>query len=223
LVAVVAALAVGALARKRSETALRLRAGSETVRRPERGEWWVVAGAGVVLSFLLTPIVALVVKSVSTPDGWSLAGYRALGRHGAQETLQISGWDSALNSLRTATDATTLAMVIGVLAAVVRVALRRTPGRIQVDSKEDAMRWVKRIPMTPEVETEIEVRRVSEAEDFGEAFTPELREAEERLPLRRHRSRRRRRVVSTDGKKRTAGAHHRFASAVAGDEPGVGQ
>jgi hypothetical protein len=49
---------------------------------------------------------------------------------------------------------------------------------IQVDSKEDAIEWVKRIPA---METEVEVRRVAEAEDFGEAFTPELQEAEERL------------------------------------------
>jgi thiamine transport system permease protein len=66
---VVAALAVGALARKRRETALRLRSGSETARRPERGEWWVVAGGCAVLGLLLVPIIALVVKSVSTSDG----------------------------------------------------------------------------------------------------------------------------------------------------------
>jgi thiamine transport system permease protein len=128
--AVVAALAVGALARKRREIALRLRSGSETGRRPEGGEWWVVAAGCAVLGLLVAPIIALLVKSVSASDGWSFAGYRALAGKGAQDTLQVSGWDAALNSLRTASDATTLAMIIGVLASVVLVALRRTSGRL---------------------------------------------------------------------------------------------
>jgi hypothetical protein len=49
---------------------------------------------------------------------------------------------------------------------------------IQTKSKEEAIEWVKRIPFQ---EGEVEVRQVFEAEDFGEAFTPELREQEERL------------------------------------------
>jgi hypothetical protein len=48
----------------------------------------------------------------------------------------------------------------------------------QVQSKEEAIEWVKRCPME---EAEIEIRQVFEAEDFGPAFTPELREQEERL------------------------------------------
>jgi thiamine transport system permease protein len=44
--------------------------------------------------------------------------------------LHVSGWGAALNSLRTASDATTLAMIIGVLASVVVVALRRTGGHL---------------------------------------------------------------------------------------------
>jgi hypothetical protein len=52
---------------------------------------------------------------------------------------------------------------------------------LQVKSKEEAIEWVKRIPHPAEEESEIEVRRVFEAEDFGEQFTPELREREEQL------------------------------------------
>jgi hypothetical protein len=52
---------------------------------------------------------------------------------------------------------------------------------IQVKSKEEAIEWVKRCPNPMEGETEIEIRQVFEADDFGEAFTPELREQEERL------------------------------------------
>ncbi|MGH8832529.1 MAG: YciI family protein [Polaromonas sp.] len=52
---------------------------------------------------------------------------------------------------------------------------------IQVKSKEEAIEWVKRCPNPLEGEAEIEIRQVFEAEDFGAEFTPELREAEERL------------------------------------------
>ncbi len=124
--AVVAALVVGGLARRRKEGA---RIGSGTVRRPRGGEWWVVGAAGVVLALLLTPIVALLAESVSTSDGWSLAGYRALAGTGEKGALQVSGWDAALNSLKVAIDATLLALVVGVLASVVLVALRRSPAR----------------------------------------------------------------------------------------------
>ena len=50
---------------------------------------------------------------------------------------------------------------------------------IQVKSKEEAIEWVKRAPF--DGGTEVEIRQVFEAADFGEAFTPELREAEERM------------------------------------------
>jgi hypothetical protein len=49
----------------------------------------------------------------------------------------------------------------------------------QVKSKEEAIEWVKRCPI--QGEAEIEIRQVFEAEDFGPALTPELREQEARL------------------------------------------
>jgi thiamine transport system permease protein len=52
-----------------------------------------------------------------------------LSGNGTKGALQVSGWDAAMNSLRVATDATLLAMVVGVLASVVLVALRRSPRR----------------------------------------------------------------------------------------------
>ena len=52
----------------------------------------------------------------------------------------------------------------------------------QVKSKEEAIEWVKRSPNPfPGTESEIEIRQVFEAEDFGPAFTPELREAEKQI------------------------------------------
>lgn len=49
----------------------------------------------------------------------------------------------------------------------------------QVKSLEEAIEWLKRAPF--DGGEEVEIRPVFEAEDFGEAFTPELREQEERL------------------------------------------
>jgi hypothetical protein len=51
----------------------------------------------------------------------------------------------------------------------------------EVASLQEAIDWVKRCPNPHEGESEIEIRQVFTAEDFGEAFTPELREREEKL------------------------------------------
>jgi hypothetical protein len=51
----------------------------------------------------------------------------------------------------------------------------------QVKSKEEAIEWVKRCPNPTGAESEIEIRQLFEADDFGAEFTPELREQEERL------------------------------------------
>ena len=52
----------------------------------------------------------------------------------------------------------------------------------RVKSKEEAIEWVKRCPNPmPGTESEIEIRQVFEAEDFGAEFTPELRKQEERV------------------------------------------
>lgn len=51
----------------------------------------------------------------------------------------------------------------------------------QVNSMEEAIEWVKRCPNPMPGDSEIEIRPLFEADDFGEAFTPELREQEERI------------------------------------------
>ena len=48
----------------------------------------------------------------------------------------------------------------------------------QVKSKEEAIEWLKRAPFE---DTEVEIRQVFEAADFGDEFTPELREQEDRV------------------------------------------
>ena len=48
----------------------------------------------------------------------------------------------------------------------------------QVKSLDEAVEWLKRAPFA---DTEVEIRPLAEAEDFGEAYTPELRAQEDRL------------------------------------------
>ena len=49
---------------------------------------------------------------------------------------------------------------------------------LQVSSREEVLEWMRKAPFRG---AEIEVRRVAEAEDFGDNLTPELREKEEQL------------------------------------------
>jgi len=51
----------------------------------------------------------------------------------------------------------------------------------QVKSMDEAVEWVRRCPNPFNVDSEIEIRRVFEAEEFGDALTPETRAAEERI------------------------------------------
>ena len=51
----------------------------------------------------------------------------------------------------------------------------------QVRSLDEAIEWVRRCPNPFDTDSEIEIRQVFEAEDFGAEFTPELREQEARL------------------------------------------
>lgn len=52
---------------------------------------------------------------------------------------------------------------------------------IDVKSKEEAIEWMKRCPNPMVSDSEIELRPLFEADDFGEALTPELRAEEERM------------------------------------------
>ena len=52
---------------------------------------------------------------------------------------------------------------------------------IQVKSLDEAIEWVKRVPNPTGDQGEIEIRQIFDADDFGEALTPELREREQRM------------------------------------------
>ena len=51
----------------------------------------------------------------------------------------------------------------------------------KVKSRQEAIEWVKRCPNPMPGDSEIEIRQVFEAEDFGDAMTPEMRAQEERV------------------------------------------
>jgi hypothetical protein len=51
----------------------------------------------------------------------------------------------------------------------------------QVKSIDEAVEWVRRMPNPANADSEVEIRPVFEAEDFGDEFTPELREQEQAL------------------------------------------
>jgi hypothetical protein len=53
----------------------------------------------------------------------------------------------------------------------------------QVNSMEEAIAWLKRCPNPMLTDSEVEIRPVFEADDFGEALTPELREQEDRIRI----------------------------------------
>ena len=51
----------------------------------------------------------------------------------------------------------------------------------KVKDKQEAIEWVKRCPNPTGAESEIEIRQIFDADDFGDALTPELRAQEDRL------------------------------------------
>ncbi|AEI13531.1 ABC transporter permease [Cellulomonas gilvus] len=150
LVVVGAALTVAGRARGRRERALHL-AEPELVVRPLRlrrpagtprhdGHALLLAATGVtalVVVLLALPLVNLVVRSLRVGDGWGLDHYRALGTVGGGVTVTV--WQAALTSLRTAVDATVLALVVGGLVALVVSRRPRRPAARRAVAGLDAL------------------------------------------------------------------------------------
>lgn len=134
VVVVVSALTVAARARTRRERALSL-AGPATAptRRPHPLPTAVTA---IALLLIALPLSTLVIGSLRTADGWGLDHYRALGTTGGRNALTVTVWEALGNSLRIAVDATVLALVVGLLVALVvsrrprRPAARRAVGAL---------------------------------------------------------------------------------------------
>jgi len=93
------------------------RAGGTGGRRVRRGDLPALLVTGAVVAFLAAPLLTLVVRSLRTAGGWGLDNYRSLGTTGEGTALLVPVWTALENSLRTAVDATTIALTLGLLVA----------------------------------------------------------------------------------------------------------
>jgi thiamine transport system permease protein len=118
LVVVVGILLVAARARGR-RTALRRVDARLAARAPRGSDAPAVAVTLLVAVFLALPIVALVLRSLRTSDGWGIGNYLALGGTGSRNALVVPVWVALGNSLAIAVQATVIALVIGLAASLV--------------------------------------------------------------------------------------------------------
>jgi thiamine transport system permease protein len=127
LVVVAAVLVTAGRARTRRERALALGA-PERIRPVQlalvgpgarRGDRIAAGVTGVVLALLALPLGTVLVRSLRTTEGWGLGNYANLATTGGPNALSVTVWEAALTSLRTALDATVLAVLVGGLVALV--------------------------------------------------------------------------------------------------------
>ncbi|WP_420818962.1 ABC transporter permease [Ornithinimicrobium flavum] len=137
LVAVVAMLALASRARSTREQALTRVGAVAAARRPRRHDIPALVVTAVVVAFVLLPVGSLVVRSLRVGDGWGLDHYRALTDPDATQALRVSVTEAMGNSLRTAVDATVLAMVLGLIVAVLVSRRPRSRGWSRVVSGLD--------------------------------------------------------------------------------------
>ncbi len=119
LVVVAGALWVAGRARARRERSVVFAAEARAVRPVSRADAAPVVITVLTLAALALPIGHLVVRSLRTPSGWGIGNYVALGTTGGPNTLSVTVWEAAGNSLRTAALAAAIAVVVGSLVAVV--------------------------------------------------------------------------------------------------------
>ncbi|HEY7105664.1 MAG TPA: iron ABC transporter permease [Acidimicrobiia bacterium] len=121
MIAVTVLLLVTARIQGREQTALRLRAASETTQHARTPRERAVLGVNLAVMAVLVgaPIAALVDRSLDTPTGYGFGFYRALNGLHRGSTLFVSPLEAVGTSLRYAVVATVLAVGIGGCAAVV--------------------------------------------------------------------------------------------------------
>ena len=119
-IAVVAVLLYGAQrTRARREHSLERVTERDATRRPRRRDAGVVAVTVLVLACLAAPLATLVLRSLRVGSTWGLGHYRDLFTAGEGGVLLVPVTTALANSWRVAVDATLLAMLLGVLVAVV--------------------------------------------------------------------------------------------------------
>ncbi|MEO5708641.1 MAG: iron ABC transporter permease [Nocardioidaceae bacterium] len=119
-IVVVAALLYAAQRTRASrEQPLDRAAERDATRRPRRRDLVVVAVTGLVLALVAAPLLTLVLRSLRVGSTWGLGHYRDLFTTGEGGALLVPVTTALANSWRVAVDATLLAMLLGVLVAVV--------------------------------------------------------------------------------------------------------
>lgn len=101
-----------------------------TARPPRIGlrDWPALLATGLVLLLVGLPLGALVAGSLRVGEGWGLDNYRALSGEGSRQALLVPVTEALVTSLRTAVDATAIAVVLGGLVAVVVTRRSRSRG-----------------------------------------------------------------------------------------------
>jgi thiamine transport system permease protein len=117
---VVVLVLLGGAARARSATQSSLRRGSAagSERPPRRGDAPVMLVAAVAVLGVVLPLASLVWRSLHDGGSFTLRYYRLLGDPDASPALRVSVTDAVANSLRTAVDATVLAVVLGLAVSI---------------------------------------------------------------------------------------------------------
>ncbi|HXH79607.1 iron ABC transporter permease [Nocardioides sp.] len=100
---------------------------SSRPRRIRRGDGPALVATALVLGLVAAPIVTLVLGSFRTEAGWSLGNYRALSGVGSNDALLVPVTEALLTSVRTAVDATWMALIMGLAVAV--LVTRRSQSR----------------------------------------------------------------------------------------------
>jgi thiamine transport system permease protein len=95
-------------------------------RRPASGDWLGLGATALLIALVAAPIATLVVGSLRVDEGWGLDNYRALTTTGTHQALLVPVTEALVTSLRTAVDATWMALTLGVLVAVLVTRRSRT-------------------------------------------------------------------------------------------------
>ncbi len=119
MLVIIALLSLAQRARSGRGQVLDRAAVRDTTRRPGRRDAIAVAVTVAVLGFVAAPLLTLTVRSLRVGDAWSLQSYRDLATTGAGGALLVPASEALANSWRVAVDATLLAVVLGLLVAVV--------------------------------------------------------------------------------------------------------
>ncbi len=101
------------------EQSLDRTAPGDATRRPRRRDAPVLAVTGVTVVLVAVPLLTLVLRSLRRDGSWSLASYRDLATTGQNDALLVPVSQALANSWRVAVDATLLALLLGVLVAIV--------------------------------------------------------------------------------------------------------